>query len=123
MKLRNGPIPKHCKTHFLFIAVTTPNMGWGKWHQNPSGGFAQDAGDFELYVFGGGFDDFNCGVEPVTEGADDFVDQHFGGRRPGGDADRFDPVQRAPVDIGGPLHQLGIDAARAGGDFDQTFGV
>lgn len=33
----------------------------------------ENVGDFEIYVFDGGFNDFDCNVIFVVEGVDDFV--------------------------------------------------
>ena len=54
---------------------------------------------------------------------DDLVDQDLRRRSPGGDADRADAVDGAPVDVGGALDELRIGAAGAAADLDQPAGV
>src|SRR3546814_1436209 len=51
--------------------------------------------------------------------SDLFLDEDFRGAGAGGDADRGNAVELAPVDIGGALYQQGAGAAGAAGDFDQ----
>ena len=90
---------------------------------NMSAGRAQNTGHFEFDVFNSSFHSIDCDRVAAGEGIDDFVDQLFWCRGSGGDTNRADTFQGAPIDLGGALHQLGIGAAGAGGHFDEAFGV
>ena len=59
----------------------------------------------------------------LRKGVDHLLDQDIWRRGAGGDADGLDPIQCAPVDIFGALHQLRIAASGARGDFNQTLGI
>ena len=50
------------------------------------------------------------------ERVENFLDQHLGRRRAGGDAERLDALELRPVDLGRALHQHRIAAAGALGD-------